>query len=199
MAPARPHCSRVNGGESACSSDVRIKRQVVESGVLAGIKNDLLAPEVIAEVRRHVQQIVRARTRHAPSEKSRLAVLEQEIVNLTNAIASGALKSTSALANRLLQAETQVERLRATAAQAPKSASVERLLPEVADRYRALVERLETSLVETDVETARAQNCAHCSAQSALSRTSGKCALKLIFARLRQLCSGLPADQQITW
>jgi hypothetical protein len=67
------------------------------------------------------------------------------------------ISSPAALANRLLQVEAELERSRATAAQVPKPASVERLLPEVADRYRALVERLETSLVEADVETARAE------------------------------------------
>jgi hypothetical protein len=48
-----------------------------------------------------------------------------------------------------------VRRLRAEA-QAGKSAYVERLLPEIADCYRA-VERLETSLAEADVEFVRAE------------------------------------------
>jgi DNA invertase Pin-like site-specific DNA recombinase len=40
--------SRVNGGAAACTSDSRIKRDVIESGLLTGIKNDLLAPDVLA-------------------------------------------------------------------------------------------------------------------------------------------------------
>jgi hypothetical protein len=51
----------------------------------------------------------------------------------------------------------EVERLRAASAQVSKSGNVERLLPEVADRYRSLVELLETSLAEADVETALAE------------------------------------------
>jgi hypothetical protein len=65
----------------ACSNDARIQRELVESGLLAGIKKDLLAPEMIAQVRRHVQQFVQTRARSDPSEKSRLAVVEKEIVN----------------------------------------------------------------------------------------------------------------------
>jgi hypothetical protein len=40
----------------------------IESGLLAGIKNDLLAPDVMAEVRRQVQQIVREKARAVPDE-----------------------------------------------------------------------------------------------------------------------------------
>lgn len=34
---------------------------------------------------------------------------------------------------------------------------MERLLPQIAERYRALVDRLERSLAETDVDVARAE------------------------------------------
>ena len=46
----------------------------------------------------------------------------------------------------------------------------------VTDRYRGLVERLETSLAETDIETVRAELRTLYSAAFALLRMSGKCA-----------------------
>ena len=55
--------SRVHSGESACASGVRIKRTLVESGLLAGIKRDLLAPEVVEEIRRYIKQSLRALSR----------------------------------------------------------------------------------------------------------------------------------------
>jgi hypothetical protein len=85
--------SRVNGGAAACTSDVRIKREIIESGLLAGIKNDLLAPDVMAEVRRHVHKTVRDNARTLPDVGSRLQVVEREVANLTDAIASGTLRA----------------------------------------------------------------------------------------------------------
>jgi site-specific DNA recombinase len=147
--------SRVNGGAAACASDVRIRRQIIESGLLAGIKNDLLAPDVMAEVRRQVQQIVRENARTLPDEGNRLQVVEREVANLTDAIASGTLRASAAIAERLARAEGELARLHA-APQPRRPPNVERLLPQVTERYRALVERLETSLIETDMDMARA-------------------------------------------
>ena len=148
--------SRVNGGAAACASGVRVKRDIIESGLLAGIKNDLLAPDVVGEVRRQVQQIVRENARTLPDEGSRLQVVEREVANLTDAIASGTLRASVAIGERLARAEAELARLRA-APQPRRPPNVERLLPQVMERYRALVARLETSLLETDVETARAE------------------------------------------
>ena len=124
--------------------------------MLAGIKNDLLAPDVVGEVRRQVQQIVRENARTLPDEGSRLQVVEREVANLTDAIASGTLRASVAIGERLARAEAELARLRA-APQPRRPPNVERLLPQVMERYRALVARLETSLLETDVETARAE------------------------------------------
>lgn len=151
--------SRTHGGKAACESTIRIKRAVVETGLLAGIKIDLLAPDIIAEVGRQVREIVRRRVREAKSASDgsdRLAALEREIENLADAIAGGALRGSAALADRLTRAEAERARLQA-APKPPKAANVERLLPEVADRYHALVTRLEMSLAETDVDVARAE------------------------------------------
>jgi len=148
--------SRLNGGAAACASDVRVKREIIESGLLAGIKNDLLAPDVMAEVRRHVHQIVRDHSRTSPDEGNRLHVVEREVANLTDAIASGTLRASAALAERLARAEAELARLRA-APPPPRPLNVERLLPQVVERYRGLVDLLESSLAETDVDMARAE------------------------------------------
>ena len=103
--------SRTHGGKAACESAIRIKRTVVETGLLNGIKEELLAPDLIAEVGRQVREIVRRKMRAAqsPSDGSdRLAALEREIGNLTDAIAGGALKGSAALADRLMRAEAEL-------------------------------------------------------------------------------------------
>jgi hypothetical protein len=103
----------------------------VESGLLAGIKRDLLAPELSDEVRRYVRQGVRAKGRGA-APVNRLAEVEKEITNLTDAIATGALRASPAIAERLMQAEAELARLKVTAAQAATAPNVERMIPQVA-------------------------------------------------------------------
>jgi hypothetical protein len=81
--------------------------------------------------------------------------VELEVANLTDAIASGALRASAALANRLARAEAELARLREPEARKPPN--LERLFPQVAERYRALVDRLEKSLAESDVDIPRAE------------------------------------------
>src|SRR5262249_13580156 len=112
--------------------------------------------EVMAEVRRHVYQIVRDHARTSADEGNRLYVVEREVANLTDAIASGTLRASAALAERLARAEAELARLR-DAPPPPRPPNVERLLPQVVERYRGLVDRLESSLAETDLDMARAE------------------------------------------
>jgi len=83
-------------------------------------------------------------------------VVEREVANLTDAIASGTLRASAALAERLARAEAELAGLRA-APPTPRPPNVERLLPQVVERYRGLVDRLESSLAETDLDMARAE------------------------------------------
>src|SRR5579863_3356611 len=94
--------SRLNGGDAACASDVRVKRTVVEGGLLRGIKSDLLTPEIIADIGREARQSLRTVARVMPApDPRRLASVEEEIRNLVDAIASGALSASPAMAERL--------------------------------------------------------------------------------------------------
>ena len=147
--------SRVNGGEAACASDVRIKRALVESGLLAGIKSELLSAEVVEEIRRFIKQSVRALSRTSTPRSKRLAVVEREVANLVDAVASGALRSSPALAERLAQAEAELARLRAEA-RPQKITDVDRLVSRAADRYRSMVERIETESSDSDLDLYRA-------------------------------------------
>jgi multidrug efflux pump subunit AcrA (membrane-fusion protein) len=61
------------------------------------------------------------------------------------------------MADRLMQAEAELARLKAVSAPTAPASNVERMIPQVADRYRALVDTLEKSLAETDVDRARAE------------------------------------------
>jgi hypothetical protein len=91
--------SRLDGGEAACASGVRIKRTVAESGLLRGIKSDPLTPEIIADIGRETRQSLRAATRLEPApDPKRVASVEEEIRDLVDAIANGALRASPKVA-----------------------------------------------------------------------------------------------------
>jgi site-specific DNA recombinase len=147
--------SRVNGGQAACASDVRIKRTVVEGGLLRGIKSDLLAPQMIADIGCETRRSLKVKTRTAAPSPKRLAAVEEEVRNLVEAIASGALRTSPAMAERLAEAEAELAALKVAACPV-KTADIERLVGLILARYRAMVEALEHSLPQADIEQARA-------------------------------------------
>ena len=144
-------CSgRVHGG--ACSSTVRVNRTVVEAGILAGTKRELLRPEVIAEARRRILRALKG-SRERPVNQQRVAQLQREVANLADAIAAGALRASPAIATRLQAAEAELARLQVQAAKpAPKVAT----LPSgIEGAWRQAVANLETVLATHDVARAR--------------------------------------------
>ena len=87
-----------------------------------------------------------------PVERIRQA--EAEVANLTEALATGALRASPTLAARFEEAERELARLKAQEAQASVPVpSV--LLPDIANRYRRLARDLARSLHRTDVDRAR--------------------------------------------
>jgi site-specific DNA recombinase len=147
--------SRVNGGESACRSEVRIKRAVVERGLLDGITSDLLSAEILADIEHEIRRSLKAQKRAARADPQRRAATEQEIKNLVDAIADGGLRTSAALAERLAVAEADLAAQKAIA-HPVKAKDIERLVARVTERYRAMVAALERLLPASDIEQARA-------------------------------------------
>ncbi len=132
-------CARHLDGR-ACSQKIGVKRSIVEPGLLHGIRSELLSEDA-------VQAAIKAAHRVLNEQKpvdtaKRESELSGEIENLADAIATGALKSSPALASRLAKAEQELAKLEA-AVPAPKAAQ---MIPKLADEYRAWVNELETIL-----------------------------------------------------
>lgn len=130
--------SRLNGGKANCANGVYLKKSDIEPGLIAGIKRQLSDPEVIAELQRRVRQRIRSGGSQSDNGPQ-IAKLEREAAALVDAIASGALKTSPAIAERLQQTEVALARLKSQ----PAPRDPEKLLPELAIRSRALVENLE--------------------------------------------------------
>jgi hypothetical protein len=145
--------NRVNGGP--CDSGVTIQRNIIEAGLLAGIQRDILAPEIEAEVCRRAMKLAKAKK--APENRSKaISKLRAEVGSLTDAIASGSLRSSPALAERLQSAERELARLETETARSVRG-SVAYVVPHLAAEYRSMVADLAKSLTGISVPRARAE------------------------------------------
>ena len=143
--------SYVNG--KACSNSVRVRRDAVEVALLSGIRDELLSAESVREACRRVRLRLRQKATSAvPVERIRQA--EAAVANLTEALATGALRASPTLAARFEAAERELAQLKAREAQASLPAS-SALLPDIASRYRRLARDLARSLQRTDVDRPR--------------------------------------------
>jgi site-specific DNA recombinase len=98
-----------HGGIGVCANGISVRQEIVELRLLAPIRTDLLTPEKLADLGRRVAQKQAAAPKaadHAPRNE-----LRGQIENLTDAVASGALRASPALAARLTAAEAELERL----------------------------------------------------------------------------------------
>ena len=88
------------------------------------------------------------------SVSARVREVASEVENLTEAMASGALKGSPALDARLTAAEALLGQLRSQETQRPDPPA-EALIPDIANSYRRLVRDLARSLHRTDADRAR--------------------------------------------
>jgi len=81
-----------DGGPAVCSNRITVPQSLLEARLLEPIKHDLLSPELLADLERRVLQKQRGQAR--PIDPApRITELRQQIENLTDAIASGALRT----------------------------------------------------------------------------------------------------------
>jgi hypothetical protein len=113
---------------------------------------DLRDPEIMAEIESRVAREIAAQKPKA-DHSPRIAELQREVGNLTEAIASGLLKASPALAKRLAVTESELSRLQAERNR--KQPALDKILPRIGGRYLEIVEHLEEGL-HSDPELARA-------------------------------------------
>lgn len=135
---------------ACCSNTLRVRRTVVESRIVEGVKAELLDGEVIAEVEQLVKRAL-SEAKKPKDHAAQIAALRKQVDNLTDAIANGLLASSPALAAKLATAESQLARL----VSERKVIAMNPTMPDVAGHYRALVAKL-TETLSTDVERTRA-------------------------------------------
>jgi DNA invertase Pin-like site-specific DNA recombinase len=134
---------------AACSNGINVSRQLVQNVLIAGIRSDLQDEEVLDEIERRVRAALR-KSKPQSDHGDRIRELGREIENLTDAIASGMLKHSPALATRLQTAEKELARLQ-------QSQAVPRIAPvsiNVRKRAAEMIVGLESVLL-SDPERGR--------------------------------------------
>ncbi len=143
-------------GAAICPNSRRVRREVAEQKLLAGVKQVLLSPENILLFRKELARaaVEESRAVQDNSARDRLVLVEREIANIVEAIKAGAFSHT--LRGELARLEAEKERLAETAEAAAGAGQVLELLPEAIEEYRKAIEQLEEfAREENDVETAR--------------------------------------------
>ncbi|MGI9508105.1 MAG: recombinase family protein, partial [Geminicoccaceae bacterium] len=133
-----------------CTNNRTIKRQVIETRVIAGLKDKMLAPDLVAEFIKGFQEETNAlnhdRELATGQDKRALAKAERSIKAILDAIEDGRYQRS--MLDRLDELEKQKDRIEARLAKAPPP--LPRIHPNVAEIYRAKIQRLEDALSGPD-------------------------------------------------
>ncbi|MEP7314196.1 MAG: recombinase family protein, partial [Pseudomonadota bacterium] len=159
-----------DGGPAVCSNAISVRQTLLEARLVAPLKTDLLTPQLEADVERAVVRKLVDRSK-APDHAPRLAALRGEISNLADAMATGALKNSPALGQRLQSAETEFARL--TALDARPLARVVDFPARLRARFHDLVASVEYYL-QRDPHRARAAMRQICGEIELFPHESGK-------------------------
>ncbi|MEY4763135.1 MAG: hypothetical protein RLZZ200_2991, partial [Pseudomonadota bacterium] len=143
MADDRSYICSGNLYGRGCTVRLRVRRSVVEDKILQSVREDLLSPEVLQEVRARLAKAVQQRSTEpaARPTAARIRALKTEIGNLTDAIAGGMLRASKAVAERLYAAEEELARLEAPAP--PRKVTSIEAVPALLAKYQRLVAELE--------------------------------------------------------
>ena len=146
------------GGVDACANSATLKRQVAEASVVLGTEREMSSPEARAETVRRL----RARLREQPNavapanDAARIKKLRQQIENLADAVAQGALRTSPALAARLAAAEEELAGLTARpSVQPPQAATVTQLHADLSKYVAQAVSDLKGVLAKGDADLIR--------------------------------------------
>jgi site-specific DNA recombinase len=139
--------------KAACTNNVTINRQTVETRVLSGLKNRLLTPDLVATfVTAFQQELARLQRDTVTTQarlKDQLATVERKLEGVLRAIENGAWNDI--LQKRLNELEAQQTALREQLQTTDSPAPVVRLHPNAATLYAAKIADLQAALDQPDI------------------------------------------------
>ena len=149
-----------------CDNKRTIKRQIIEARVIAGLKDKLLAPDLVAEFIKGFQEETNAlnldRELATVQDKAALAKAERSIKSILDAIEDGRYQRS--MLDRLDELERQKDQIEARLAKALPP--LPRIHPNIAEIYRAKIQRLEGALAHPTMRARLPKPCAPSSRRS---------------------------------
>lgn len=127
--------------------------------ILGGIRRELAGPLVAEEFERRVRAQLRELSKPRPQNRGRMVVLEAQIENLLDVMASQGLRTSTSLTELLKKAEAELVTLKADHA-ATDVTIVEKLLSQLAEHFKRQLDELPQVLTE-DVARARTTLATH--------------------------------------
>jgi len=140
--------------KGTCGNSQTITRQAIEARVLGGLKDKLMAPELVAEFVRAFQEEVNAAVRTAAQRRGELQreleSVERKMSGVMKAIEDGMY--SPALKERMRELEARKGELAAGLAQ-PSQAPAVALHPNLSEIYRRKVAELEAALNDDSIKS----------------------------------------------
>jgi DNA invertase Pin-like site-specific DNA recombinase len=143
--------------KGTCDNNATVSRQEIEERVFAGLKEKLLAPELVREfIRAFQEEMNRAnaeREQQFRAGRQQLDSIRRKVAGIVSAIEEG--NYSRALGDRLADLEKQQELLEARLSEAPPSTV--RLHPRLAEVYAEKVQQLEKALNDPAIRAEAAE------------------------------------------
>lgn len=140
--------------KGTCSNVASIGRHEIEARILGGLKDRLMAPDLVREFveafQKETNRVAAEREQAEELATARLGAIARKIAALVSAIENG--KYSPALSSRLAALENEKADLLVEMAQGP-APSIVRLHPAIADVYAAKVARQMSSCVRSSNES----------------------------------------------
>ena len=143
--------SHSNGRDSLCDQRLFLKKETAEQALLAGIKEQLIAPEVVKVATKQVRAEIRKQGRSKADNKSRIRVVSRQIDDLLETLIE--VGKSEALTTKLRSLEKEKGEL-----EKKSVSSIHQLVPKISDHWREIVsnlERLGERAKPDELETAR--------------------------------------------
>ena len=130
-------------GAHACSNDINVRKDVAESVLLNGLKQELFSPSAMREFLRECNMLITEIESTYVSERkqleSRLRQVDGELKNLLGFIKAGT--ALPSITEEIKKAEDEKRRLELLLKNAaPSSAEITNLIPRALERYREFVD-----------------------------------------------------------
>ena len=133
-------------GKHACSNGLTVRKEIVESTLLSGIKQELFSPSAMQEFLRECNMLIgEMESAYADERKqleTRLKQVTNELKNLLGFIKSGT--ALPSITEEIGKAEAEKRRLELLLKNShPSSAEIMHVIPRALERYREVVAELE--------------------------------------------------------